>query len=59
VNISISTMPIAYDQAPDWFQALGQKGSYLKHGAIATLFRGIYLHMTSLFVGRQLFCGLI
>ncbi len=58
MNISISTMPTAYDQAPDWFQALGQKGFYLKHGAIATLFRGIYLDMTSLFVRRQLSCDL-
>jgi hypothetical protein len=37
-----------------WFETFKREGFYLKYSAIATLIAGMYLHITGLFIGREL-----
>lgn len=51
----MATNPIAeLTAAPAWLVRARQHGYYLKPAIITTLIMGIYLHVTSLFIGREL-----
>ena len=49
-----ATPPIIGNRPDTWFEAFKQHGYYLKFAIIATLIMGMYLHVTSLFIGREL-----
>ncbi len=45
----------AHTPAPEnWFEAWRRQGLYLRYAIATTLIAGMYLHVTSLFIGRDL-----
>jgi hypothetical protein len=49
-----SNQTTEFTAAPTWLAMAKQDGYYLKLGIITTLIMGMYLHVTSLFIGREL-----
>ena len=54
-HTKLDAAPTIVANRPDtWFEVFRQHGYYLKFAIIATLIMGMYLHVTSLFIGREL-----
>jgi len=54
-HTNLGTTPTVAGNRPDtWFERFKQHGYYLTFAIIATLIMGMYLHVTSLFIGREL-----
>ena len=49
-----ATPTVAGDRPDTWFELFKQHSYYLQFAVITTLIMGMYLHVTSLFIGREL-----